>query len=194
MRDTPGAQTRVFFIWAAVLVLVTIGVIVLLRPDSSERAIDDGRPRAGDDVTTLGTEQATPKKKPKAKVTESSELPAAFGNNFPGLGVQPGGIGGSGASYSAEKHEVTIRWRAPHPLGLIAYIVPTSANNSQGSHVENSHTWSMSTVAFGKPDYAVAFVQARADGQPVTCEIIVDGRVTDRRSTVGPYGSVWCQG
>ncbi|KRA31212.1 hypothetical protein ASD81_17250 [Nocardioides sp. Root614] len=181
-----------FFIWAAILVMVTVGVIVLLRPDSPERAIDDGRPRAGEDVTTLATEQATTKKKPK--IIESSELPAAFGNNFPGLGVQPGGIRGNGASYSAEKHEVTIRWRARHPLGLVAYIVPTSTNNSQGSHVENSNSWSMSTVAFGNPDYAVAFVQARADGQPVTCEILIDGRVTDRRSTVGPYGSVWCQG
>lgn len=192
----PGGENRRFLIFAAVLVLVTIAVIVMLRPGDSETAVDDGRPDASDDRSSIDPlPPGTTKKKKKAKVAvaESTELPDGFGTNFPGLGSQPG-IGGEGQNNPAEKHKVTIRWSSSKSLGVVAYIVPTSTENSRGSHIEQSSTWSTSTTAYGRPDYAVAFAQAGPDGKPVTCEVLIDGRVTDRRSTQGPYGTVWCQG
>lgn len=182
-----------FFVWAAVLLLVTVGLIVMLRPNSPERAIDDDRPRA-DDLTTLPTEPAAPKKTKKAKPSaEANALPAGLQSGFPGLGTQPG-ISGDSDVFSLPKHKLTITLSAPHALGTVAYVIPTSVEHPQGSHNEKSNTWSLTTTVYGNPDYAVVFVQAGVDGKPESCKITVDGRVTERRSTEGPYGAMWCQG
>lgn len=192
-RNLPGGENRRFFIFAVALVVATIVVIVMLRPGDDERAVDDGRPNAGDDITSIEpTPQPKAKKKKKA-TSEQTELPGGLGGTFPGLGVQPG-MGGSSEIFSLPKHTLTIRLSAPQALGLVAYVIPTSTDHSQGSHVENGRTWSLTTTVYGNPDYAVVYLQAGAGGQPETCEITVDGRLTERRSTEGPYSTMWCQG
>jgi hypothetical protein len=55
-------------------------------------------------------------------------------------------------------------------------------------------SWSMSTVVYGGPDYARLFIQGGFRGEAVVCTVTVDGKVTDRRATDGPYGLTMCQG
>ncbi|WP_182379588.1 hypothetical protein [Nocardioides sp. WS12] len=173
---------------------MTVGIIMMLGPGSPERAVDDARPRTGDDLTTLPTEPAAPTKSKKAvPAADTDALPLALQSNFPGLGAPPG-ISGDSDVFSLPKHKLTIRLSAPSALGPIAYVIPTSMEHSQGTLVENGRTWSLTTTVYGNPDYAVVFVQAGPGGQPESCVITVDGRVTERRSTEGPYGAMWCQG
>ncbi|MCX6400792.1 MAG: hypothetical protein NTX33_12805 [Propionibacteriales bacterium] len=190
----PGGENKRFFYFAVALAVATIIVIVMLRPGDDERAVDDGQPDARDDITSIEpTPQATAKKKKKKATSETTEVPALPGANLAGLGAQPG-ISGDSDIFSLPKHTITIRLTAPQALGLVAYVIPTSTNHSQGSHVESGRTWSLTTTVYGNPDYAVVYLQAGAGGQPETCEITVDGRVTERRSTDGPYSTMWCQG
>lgn len=105
----------------------------------------------------------------------------------------PGLQGGSMYKY-LPKHHITLRVSSPAPIGTVGYIMPTSLNNSSGV-VKNVQTgWSLNSIVYGDPDYAQIFVQAGARGYPITCTIVVDGRVTEQRSTEGPYGQLVCQG
>lgn len=105
----------------------------------------------------------------------------------------PGLQGGSVYKY-LPKHHVVMTISSQQPIGTVGYVVPTSLNNSSGV-VKNVGThWSLATTAYGDPDYAQLFMQAGARGFPVTCTITVDGRVTEHRSTEGPYGQLICQG
>ena len=55
-------------------------------------------------------------------------------------------------------------------------------------------SWSLNSTVYGSPDYAQVFLQSGARGYPITCTIIVDGHITEQRSTEGPYGQMVCQG
>lgn len=192
-RDLPGGENKRFFYFAVALIVATIVVIVMLRPSDDERAVDDGQPNA-DEITSIEpTPQPKAKKKKKKASSEQTGLPTLPGTTFPGLGAQPG-ISGDSEIFSLPKHTLTIRLTAPQALGLVAYVIPTSTDHPQGSHVESGRTWSLTTTVYGNPDYAVVYLQAGAGGKPETCEITVDGRVTERRSTDGPYSTMWCQG
>lgn len=184
-----------FIIFAAVVIVATGVFIVLNRPDGSERAVDDGRAGARDGLATGGpSSSATGRNKEKRKAgDDATALPGGLLGGFPGLGVQPG-MGGDSSITSLPKHTLTIRLSSPRPLGLVAYVIPTSTNDSQGSLVENGNTWTLTTTVYGNPDYAVVYLQAGPEGKAETCEITVDGKVTERRSTEGPYSTMWCQG
>ncbi|MCW2855916.1 MAG: hypothetical protein JWR52_1531 [Marmoricola sp.] len=123
---------------------------------------------------------------------------ANFGKGFSsgftsGTLNMPGLQGGSVYRY-LPKHHVVMTITSDQPIGTIGYEVPTSLHNSSGI-VKNVGThWSLATTAYGSPDYAQLFMQAGARGFPVTCTITVDGRVTEHRSTEGPYGQLICQG
>lgn len=172
---------------------LAIAVIVgsfLLRPGDPESALDDARPGIGTESSPSTT--ATPDaEKRKRKVTSADQ--AGLDGQFPGLGTRPG-LSGSGRSDSLPAHRFTIRLSSPNPIGWTGYIIPSSTKNPKGSAVVQGNTWSLTTTVYGPPDYGVVFIQAGADGRPATCEITVDGRVTERRSTRGPYGTLWCQG
>lgn len=112
---------------------------------------------------------------------------------FGGLNSLPG-LEGSGGTNGLPRHRVTITMTSSAPIGGVGYIVPTSLNDYYGIAKDVGRSWSLSTVVYGDPDYAQAFSQASARGNPITCTITVDGRVTDRRSTEGPYGQMFCQG
>ena len=184
-------MSRGVLLVAALAIAVIVGSF-LLRPGPPESAIDDNRP--GDTRSDeLPSESATPQAKKKRPKKLASQAPGLEAGNFPGLGAPPG-LSGEGMSQSLPSHRMTLRLTSPNPIGWTGYIIPTSTQHPEGSSFVEGNSWSLSTTVYGDPDYGVVFLQAGADGRPATCEITIDGQVTDRRTTKGPYGTVWCQG
>lgn len=105
----------------------------------------------------------------------------------------PGLQGGSIYQY-LPKHRVTMRVTSAAPIGTVGYVVPTSLKNSSGVVRNVGGSWSLTTTAYGDPDYAQIFLQADARGNEITCTITVDGKVTEKRTTQGPYARLICQG
>lgn len=105
----------------------------------------------------------------------------------------PGLQGGSVYQY-LPKHHVVMHVFSPAPIGTIGYIVPTSLHRSSGVVYHVGTGWSLGTTAYGDPDYAQLFMQSDSRGNPITCVITVDGRVTERQTTQGPYARLICQG
>lgn len=103
------------------------------------------------------------------------------------------GLAGEGFSTGARAHKVTISVTSEAPAGTVGYVIPTSVDKYVGK-VDAGTSWRLSTTVYGRPDYARVFIQAGARGYPVTCTVIVDGQVTDQRSTAGPWGQSMCQG
>jgi hypothetical protein len=106
----------------------------------------------------------------------------------------PGGLAGEGGTKELPRHSVVLTVTSAAPIGVVGYVVPTSTDRSSGTAKGVGTSWSLSTTAYGDPDYAQLFAQAGPGGNPVTCTITIDGRVTERRSTDGPYGQLFCQG
>lgn len=188
-----GGESKGPLLVLAVSIAVIIAAFVL-RPNESDEGsrIRDTGPDAGVSASESPTAGAKPKSRRAAKDGEDATTQNGFAVPVPSLPLPPGLLG-DGASMSAPKHKLTIKWSSPNPLGLIAYVIPTSEDKPKGSWVERSRReLTLTTTVYGRPDYAVAYVQA--GGAPATCEIYVDGRRTARRTTEGPYGAVWCQG
>ncbi len=150
-------------------------------------------------VETLPTVTPTATPTTIAGVTKQyNKALANFGKGFSsgltsGTINMPGLQGGSVYKY-LPKHHVVMTITSQQPIGTIGYVVPTSLHNSSGIVKNVGLRWSLATTAYGSPDYAQLFMQAGARGFPVTCTITVDGRVTEHRSTEGPYGQLICQG
>lgn len=184
----PGGESRVFYILAAIAVLVLIVAFLVLRPGPPESAIDRNQPPPTD--TTSAPE---PEASERASGDDAPSGADSSQTSFPGLGTQLGGLEGKGSNSSLEPHRLTVRLFSSGPVGHVVYIIPTSKND-RGSTVVTASSWSMSTTVYGPPDYAAVFGQGAHDGRTVTCEITVDGKVTERRTTKGPYGAMWCVG
>jgi hypothetical protein len=191
---------------AGIVALVVVLGIVVLLVRQPQKPVDDPTPIA---LPTQTPTTATLKDLPTATASSSPSTAAevqaqtqkAFNQFGKGLssGLSSGTIdmaglqGGSVYKY-LPKHKVTMRITSEAPIGTIGYVVPTSLRNSSGV-VKNVGTgWSLTTTAYGDPDYAELFMQAGARGYPITCTITVDGHVTEHRSTEGPYGQLICQG
>jgi hypothetical protein len=91
-------------------------------------------------------------------------------------------------------HEVTITATSAGPMPVIGYLVPTGMGSAYGSVGGHRSPWSLHEQALGSGYLAALFIQAGRDGQPVTCTITVDGKVTSRESTSGGYGRAVCLG
>ena len=187
----PGGESRTFILFASVIVIVIVGSFLFLRPGSPESAVD---PDTGaKDEQTLPTD--VPSAEPSASATASGTADATglFGGHTGGLGVPPG-LQGAGDYSQLPKHHLTVTMSTKGVLGTVAWIIPTSVENHEGTAVVRSGSWSLSTTVYGNPDYAVVFAQQGRVDQPTTCVITVDGRVTERRSTKGAYSAMWCEG
>lgn len=122
-------------------------------------------------------------------------LPVGAQPSFPGAGANTlKGLKGNGGIVGVPKHRITLSLTSPGPIAYVGYIVPTSLDNSTGTVKDLGTSWSMTTVGFGPPDYAQMFSLAGPTGVPITCTITVDGKVTERRTTSGPYDQLFCQG
>lgn len=176
---------------AAVLVLA-LGAWLVLRPDAaSERPEAGSGPVTG--APTTDTARSEPERKrerqrkravKRASGLPSGELPAADLPGLPGRTLR--------ASLPPLDLRITLTSRSP--IGIVGWTIPTSRDRASGQTTVSGGSWSLSTVVYGRPDYARVFVQAGATGDPITCTIAVEGRVTERRATAGPYGRLMCQG
>jgi len=185
----------------AILVLVFVMVSGGNKPSSKEPT-DFGAPLPtlpSRSPVTLPTTTPTATPTTAAQVREAAKR--AFANFGKGLSTglssgdlnMPGFQGGSVYKF-LPKHQITLRVTSEAPIGTVGYIVPTSLRNSSGIVKNVKNSWSLTTTAYGDPDYAQLYLQAGARGYPITCTILVDGRVAERRSTEGPYGQMVCQG
>lgn len=177
-----------------VLVLVWLMVRGTDKPQEEPIAFPSGLPTAtstGNPLEELPSTAA----EVQAKTKKAFE---AFGKGL-SSGLTSGtlsipGLQGGSLYENLPRHRVTLRASSAEPIGTVGYVVPTSYRNSSGIVKKVGRSWQISVIAYGDPDYAQLFLQAGALGAPVTCTITVDGKVTERRSTEGPYGQLICQG
>lgn len=188
---------------AVVTVLVIVLVAMMVSKSSPEEPKSSPLPSTTPTTAPLSelptvTPSATPTKKPGTSVekqfAEGLQSLGSGGGATGGNLQMPGLQGGSMYKY-LPKHRIVLRATSQAPIGTIGYIMPTSLNESSGV-VKNykGTSWSISSTVYGDPDYAQIYLQAGARGYPITCTITVDGKVTERRSTEGPYGQLVCQG
>lgn len=196
---------------AAVAAVVSLFVIVFvwiqIAPDDNEGPSTLGTTELPTPTTTPLSE--LPSVSPSPSATASPNGSGVAGNGFqgfngiPGAGSNGGGTGGTldmpglqgGSLYKyLPKHAITLRVTSEAPIGTVGYVMPTSLRNSSGTVKNVGTSWSLNSTVYGSPDYAQIYVQAGARGFPITCTILVDGKVTERRSTEGPYGQMVCQG
>lgn len=194
---------------AAIAAVVSLFVIVFvwiqISPDDSNQPDTFGSPELPTPSTSPLSE--LPTISPSATPTANGGAGGSGGlggfTGIPGEGSNGGASGGTltmpglqgGSLYKyLPKHAITLRVTSEVPIGTIGYVMPTSLRNSSGTIKNAGTSWSLSSTVYGSPDYAQIFVQAGARGFPITCTITVDGKVTERRSTEGPYGQMVCQG
>jgi len=189
---------------AALMVLTLIWLLVrdTDKPAAEEPGIAVGLPTPTGKPTVKDLPTPTGSAVPTTAAEVQRAAQRAFDEFGKGLTGGPGGSGTfnmpgmqGGSIYKyLPKHVVTMRITSEAPIGTVGYVVPTSLRNSSGVVKNVQNSWSLTTTAYGDPDYAQLFMQAGARGFPITCTITVDGRVTERRSTEGPYGQMICQG
>jgi hypothetical protein len=188
---------------AALAILLLVVVLSSSGNKPSSDGTDFGAPLPTEPTRAPVT---LPTTSPSASPSTAAQVQAAaqkafrqFGHGFSSGGLtsgqlnMPGLQGGSVYKY-LPRHSLTLRVTSEAPIGTVGYIVPTSLRNSSGIIKNVKTAWSLTTTAYGDPDYAQIFVQAGARGFPITCTITVDGHVTEHRSTEGPYGQMVCQG
>lgn len=172
------------------IVAVALGALAFFnRPDSNDRSAED--PAAAPSTTAEPTATPTPHKRrkkpaPTEATPEAVQLPA-------GLPMPPG-LGGSGNGKSLPRTAYQIKITSAKPMYRVQYIIPTSDDQQYGEDNDVGTTWTHNTKVWGRPDYGAAFVHALWPGVEVTCVVTVGGRVVERRTIVGPYGAMWCQG
>ena len=186
------------------VVLVLAIVLVMSRqptkPVADPQALDTGTPSATPTRETLD-ELPTASATPTTAAEVQAQTQKAFKNFGKGLtsGLSSGtidmpGLSGGSVYKYLPKHRVVLSVTSEQPIGTIGYVVPTSLRNSSGVVKNVGGSWSLTTTAYGDPDYAQLFMAAGSRGYPVYCTITVDGKVTEQRHTEGPYGQLICQG
>lgn len=182
--------------WLVVVLAVLLGVVAFLnRPAPTESAADPSRRQTASDSPsaspTAEKKRKKPRETPSASVT--ADPAAVEGLGLP-AGVQPPGLGGSGTGKSLPRAKLTIRITSDQPVHHVSYIIPTSDREQYGKDTNAGRTWTYQTTVWGRPDYAAVFVRGLYPGVKVTCVITVNGRETERRTIIGPYSAMWCQG
>ncbi|TNM46119.1 hypothetical protein FHP29_04120 [Nocardioides albidus] len=181
---------------AVCVVVVVISVLV------GRGGSDEDRPATRRDPdlrapATGATPTDLPSSSPSASASPSAPSGAAGPGGFSTDGLPPltlPGLPGKGGNASLPKIRIHLEVFSKAPIGIVGYQVPTSLTDSAGTDEGVGTHWSLDTIAYGEPDYARLFFGAGPTGTPVTCVITVDGKVTERRSTEGPYGRTMCQG
>ena len=196
IRHNPRAMVVLAAV-AGVVVLVLVWLMVQPAPAADDpSALGPGSTEAGGLLTVSPTPSptATP---PAGKKAVEKAMASALGKGRTGAHGKKFALPGlqGGTLYRNQpRHHVVLTVTSEVPIGTVGYIVPTSLRESYGVTKDAGTFWQLSTTAYGDPDYAEIFVQAGARGYPITCKITVDGRVTEQRSTEGPYGQMMCQG
>lgn len=128
--------------------------------------------------------------------TDETPSPSSSSVTFPGAGINSlNGLSGNGGILGIPKHTVVMRITSSSPIAYVGWVMPTSIDNDTTGTVKGLGTsWSLTKRGYGPPDYAQLFSIESPGGTPVTCTITVDGRVTESRTTTGPYDQLFCQG
>lgn len=185
----PGGESK--WLWIVTIVAVTLGALAYLnRPDPPSDSADD--PTAAPSTTTTAEPSATPAPRKRRKKPAAEETPEAV--QLPSGLPMPPGLGGSGSGESLPRTAYRISITSTKPLYRVQYIIPTSDKQQYGEDNGVGNTWTHSTTVWGRPDYGAAFVHAVWPGVEVTCVVTVGRRVVERRTIIGPYGAMWCQG
>jgi hypothetical protein len=131
-----------------------------------------------------------PAKKARSAPADASQvkLPGGFGV------TDLAGLQGGSRSINIGKHRVVLHAWSAKPMAWAAWYVPTRTGAKRGLARLPGRSWTMTTTAYGKPDYAQLYLQTTVTGEPVHCSITVDGKVTAKEVTEGPFGTIMCQG
>jgi len=180
---------------AALAALVLLCGLVLVWVVTS----GSGTPSA---APTLAVPTATgPSRAPLTIVPKpnASASPTAVPTSLEGAGITGytslgDGLKGHSMTASIPGHHIVLSMTSREKLPFLIYYIPTSRDDRGGTLTDLGRTWSVQTTVYGKPDYAQLFTRANWNGTPITCTITVDGRVTARLTTSGPYGKAFCQG
>ena len=191
LRRRTQRYRKQLIIGSVVLVVfaVALGLFIKTYHDSGPTAPAAIGGNHGSDAPfdPFATTPAKSSKSPTSSFFPSGvvKLPQITLSGFEGGGLHfaPGSI-----------HHVTLSISSATAIGQMGYIIPTSNDHSYGHSTVNSGSWSLSTDAFGKPAYAIVFIQAGKLGIPITCSITVDGRTTSSATTKGAYGRTVCLG
>lgn len=143
-------------------------------------------------LTTVPTPDSLPS--PTADDAPAGDLPGPLGDPVSVGRSLYDGLRGQSNAQSIPSHLVELTLSSEHKLPFVIYNIPTSRDHPGGKSTDLGTTWSLATTVYGKPDYAQLFTRAGPEGYPITCQITVDGRVTARLTTGGPYGKIFCQG
>jgi hypothetical protein len=183
------------------LVIAFVASSLLLRHDEpttgrdarvATPSVEPPEYTAPDDLAGLAGKTAA---SPAAGSPGSPGTSGSPGATFPGAGLPNlKGLRGKGGIVGLPREKVVLSMSSSAPIAYVGYIVPTSLDHSTGTVRSPGTSWSLTTTAYGPPDYAQLFSLAGPAGVPVTCTITVNGRVTETRTTSGPYDQLFCQG
>lgn len=95
---------------------------------------------------------------------------------------------------SSGVHSVIIEATSSRPIKIVGYLVPTGLSHPYGAAHPDSRSFRLVEQAVGPGYLAAVFVQAGPTGAPITCRVIVDGRLTNAETTQGVYGRTVCLG
>jgi hypothetical protein len=182
---------------AAVSAVAVLAVVALVW------GMFGGSGASGDSLGTapLATPTATPGSSLTGMPTPSTGTATPGG----GMTVLPGGGASAGSFFlpglpggsmwrNLPRHRLVMHVTSEGPIGTVGWYIPTSLRKLSGVEKNVQHEWRLTTTVYGGPDYGRIWLQAGSRGYPITCTITVDGRVTEQRSTDGPYARLLCQG
>jgi hypothetical protein len=179
---------RVSAVAAVVAVLTCVGLFV--------HAYQQAGPSHGDAAGPGASDSATPSPSASPAAAPAAARPNAFDPNalsLPPYTITPPPAPGFAFATPAE-HRIVLAASSRHAIGRVGYLAPTSPDHPSGDVKHVGRQWVVHTTVTGSPYYALVFVQAGADGTPITCSITLDGKVLSRKSTSGAYGRQVCVG
>jgi hypothetical protein len=179
---------RVSAVAAVLAVLTCIGLFVHAYQQAGPSHDEAGGPR--------GTAPPSPSPSASASAVPGAVRANAFDPNalsLPPYTITPPARPGFTFATPAE-HRIVLAASSRHAIGRVGYLAPTSPDHASGDVKHVGRQWAVHTTVSGSPYYALVFVQAGADGTPITCSITLDGKVLSRKSTSGAYGRQVCVG
>lgn len=193
--------TRHPYVTATVIGVVAVAIALLVPVGGSGGSDDEDRPTARPSVygPSLGPERVAASDDDADDAADAdADSGTAEGSESVSMGLAPGGLppglAGDGQNLDIPYLEVEMIVTSPKPIGAVGYQVPTSPDDQAGIAKNVGTSWKRTMKAWGKPDYAQLFLQAGSSGAPITCIIKVDGKVTEKRTSSGPYAQLFCQG
>ena len=196
VRRNPGKTAGVSALLVVVVAVLLHGALEgSMTPADAPGAVPLATPTTtpSASLTTAPTPVPTHTDAP-LEATASAPAPAAAGGPVTVGRSKFDGLKGRSRSQSIPSHHIVLSLWSDHKLPFVIYNIPTSRDHPGGQSTDLGKSWSLSTTVYGKPDYAQLFTRSGFEGYPITCQITVDGRVTARLTSDGPWGKIFCQG